>query len=97
VRYRPGAIAKGKTVLGFVRPTARLIEDSSIKGADVVLVIGTDFESIVAANVATTTTTTVAGTPVTTPPVGTEPTGPTPAPISNQSQLGEPAPRLPPC
>lgn len=97
VRYRPGEIAKGKTVLGFVRPTARLIEDPSIKGADVVLVIGTDFESIVAANVATTTTTTVAGTPVTTPPVGTEPTGPTPAPISNQSQLGEPAPRLPPC
>lgn len=93
VRYRPGALAKGRTVLEFVRPSARLVEDSSIKGADVVLVLGTDFDSIVAAAVSSTSST-APGAPGTPAP---EATGSTPPPIGNQSQLGEPAPKTPPC
>jgi LCP family protein required for cell wall assembly len=92
VRYKPGAIDKGKTVLAYVKPNARLVEDSTLKGADVALVIGTDFESIVDIAVAPTSTT--APTTSTTAPGNT---GATPAPITNESQLGEPAPRTPPC
>jgi len=95
VRYKPGAFDKGKTVLRYVKPNARLVEDSSIKGADVVLVLGVDFESIVEPS--------VAPAPTSTPPPGTPAApvpaapGTSPAPINNQSQLGEPAPRIPPC
>jgi polyisoprenyl-teichoic acid--peptidoglycan teichoic acid transferase len=93
VRYEPGAIDKGKSVLAYVPPNARLVEDSTIQGADVELVLGTDFQSIVevtpgpaSTGAPTTTTTTAPATP-----------GLTPAPISNQSSLGDPAPLTPPC
>ena len=94
VRYAPDAEAKGKAVLEYVSPSARLVEDPDLKGADVVLVLGTNFESIVTPIEATTTSapTTAPGTET---PAVTEET--TPAPISNQNQLGEPAPRKPPC
>jgi len=95
VRYKPGAFDKGKTVLQYVKPNARLVEDSSIKGADVVIVLGVDFESIVEPSVVPTPTSTPSpGTPGA--PVFAAP-GTSPAPINNQSQLGEPAPRTPPC
>ncbi len=90
VRYKPGAVDKGKSVLAYVQPNARLVEDSTIKGADVELVLGTNFESIVEATAAPTTAPT---TTTTAPPA----TGLTPAPISNESNLGDPAPLTPPC
>ena len=43
VRYAPGQDDKGRFVLQYVSPQAKLVEDSSIKGADVVVVLGTDF------------------------------------------------------
>ncbi len=91
VRYQPDAIDKGKSVLAYVKPNARLVEDSTIKGADVAIVLGTDFQSIV--DVAAP----VPGAPETTTTTLPAPTGPTPAPISNESFLGDPAPRTPPC
>jgi hypothetical protein len=100
VRYKPGAIDKGKSVLEYLKPNARLVEDSSIKGADVVIVLGADFESIVEPSVAATSTST---TPTSTTPTSAPATlvpdtaGTTSAPINNQSQLGEPAPRAAPC
>jgi len=95
VRYKPGAIDKGKTALQYVKPNARLVEDSSIKGADVVIVLGADFESIVEPLAASSTT----STPPSTAPAAPVPaaTGKSSAPINNESQLGEPAPRIAPC
>jgi polyisoprenyl-teichoic acid--peptidoglycan teichoic acid transferase len=94
VRYKPGAIDKGKSVLAYVSPNARLVEDSTLQGADVAVVLGADFDSIVDVTASTAApTTTVPTTPTLAAPV--DPL--TPAPISNQSSLGEPAPKLPPC
>jgi len=95
VRYKPGAIDKGKTVLQYVKPNARLVEDSSIKGADVVIVLGADFASIVEPSAAPPPT----STPPTTVPAVPVPaaTGTSPAPINNANQLGAPTPRTPPC
>ncbi|MCJ7672968.1 MAG: LCP family protein [Acidimicrobiia bacterium] len=96
VRYKPGAIDKGKSVLRYLKPNARLVEDSSIRGADAVIVLGADFESIVEPSVAATPTSTTPTTaPATLVPVP-DASG-TPAPISNEKQLGTPAPRTAPC
>jgi polyisoprenyl-teichoic acid--peptidoglycan teichoic acid transferase len=91
VRYKPGADAKGRLALQYVDPTARLVRDPSLKGADVAVVLGTDFVRIIVP-AATSPTTAGSGTPTTIPA-----TGAGGAPIQNQSQLGEPAPRAPPC
>ena len=96
VRYRPGAKDKGKAVLAYVSPNARLVEDSSLTGADVALVLGTNFQSIVTpldSTTSTVPTTAAAGDSTSATPAA----GTTPAPISNQSKLGEPAPKTPPC
>lgn len=93
VRFAPGAEAKGKAVLEYVSPNARLVADPDLKGADVALVLGKNFTSIVTPVDPTTITV-----PTTVPGVETPASeATTPAPISNQSQLGEPAPRTPPC
>jgi LCP family protein required for cell wall assembly len=47
VRYRPGAFTQGALVLGYLQPAARLVADPTIKGADVAVVLGRDFRSIV--------------------------------------------------
>ncbi len=76
VRYATGQEAKGKLVLQYVSPQAKLVEDSSIRGADVVVALGTDFVGVqrpAAAGTATTTPTTAApaaGTATTTPSAG---------------------------
>ena len=46
IRYAPGQDAKGRFVLQYVSPQAKLVEDPSIKGADVVVVLGTDFQAV---------------------------------------------------
>jgi LCP family protein required for cell wall assembly len=46
VRYAPGQDAKGRFVLRYVSPQAKLVEDSSIRGADVVVVLGIDFQAV---------------------------------------------------
>jgi LCP family protein required for cell wall assembly len=89
VRYKPGAEAKGRLVLSYIDPDARLVADPDLKGADVAVVLGTEFSKIITP-AATTPTTSVAvpGTPAV---ASTEPQ------INNQDELGEPAPRVPPC
>ncbi|HZP27876.1 MAG TPA: LCP family protein [Acidimicrobiia bacterium] len=46
VRYAPGQEDKGRFVLRYISPQAKLVQDSSIKGADVVVVLGTDFQAV---------------------------------------------------
>lgn len=97
VRYARGALEAGKLVVGYVEPTARLVLDPSLRGADVALVLGTDFVSILRPDGTTTTTSapaTVAPEPTLPAP---EPESLTPAPIASEVDLGEPAPRTPPC
>jgi LCP family protein required for cell wall assembly len=96
VQYRPGQIAKGELLLEYLDPQARFVEDSSLSGADVELIVGTDFRAVIkpssqsAASAPTTTTTAPAASST---PSG----GLTPAPIDNQSRLGAPAPKVAPC
>ncbi|MEX2268004.1 MAG: LCP family protein [Acidimicrobiia bacterium] len=92
VRYAPGEQDAGKLVLSYVEPSARLVLDPSLKGADVVLVLGADFVSILVPESLTTSTTGVADTLV---PVTEE--GLAPAPVADLSELGKPAPKIPPC
>jgi hypothetical protein len=40
VRYAPGAEDKGRAVLRYIEPAARLVEDDDVKGADVVVASG---------------------------------------------------------
>jgi LCP family protein required for cell wall assembly len=108
IRYQPGAVDKAKTVFRSVNPDARLVEDETLKRADVAVVVGANFESVVAPSASTTTTTaapSVAPTTTTTSASGSSPQTSTPAdtrsgtpvPIPNQSQLGTAAPKTPPC
>jgi len=111
IRYQPGALDKAKTVFRYIDPAARLVEDETLKGSDVAVVLGTDFAAVVAPSATTTTTAPVPADDSTPPDDSTtagdstpEPADPTPgsdagtpAPISNERQLGEPAPKKPPC
>jgi hypothetical protein len=102
VRYAKGAIEAGKLVLSYVAPDARLVQDPDLEGADVVLVLGADFESIlVPASLTTSTTSAFSAEPVAlvteAPLTGSDDESLTPAPIANESELGEPAPKTPPC
>jgi LCP family protein required for cell wall assembly len=97
IHYASGAKDKAKTVFRYLTPDARLVEDPDLKGADVAVVLGANFAAIERPSERTSTT--AATTPVTTP---AEPTTPgsasgTPAPISNEDELGDPAPKTPPC
>ncbi len=91
VRYRPGEEAKGRLVLKYVSPTARLVADPDLKGADVAVVLGTEFAAIVAPAAGSTPTTT-ATQPGSTPAATTAQ-----APEGLEDQLGAPAEKLPPC
>ena len=64
--------AKGRLVLQYISPQAKLVEDSSIKGADVVVVLGTDFQAVTRPAVAPS-----GGTTATTAPAAQTPVGPT--------------------
>ena len=97
IRYAPGAQDKAKTMFRYITPDARLVEDGDLKGVDVAVVLGADFTSIERPSEAATSTTAAP-----TPAVPADPTTPasaagTPAPISNESRLGDPAPKTPPC
>jgi LCP family protein required for cell wall assembly len=111
IRYQPDAIDKAKTVFRYVSPDARLVEDETLKRADVAVVVGENFESVVTPS-ATTTTRVAPAAPESTPSTTTtnraggsstptsSPTDSrsgTPTTIPNQSQLGEPVPKRPPC
>jgi LCP family protein required for cell wall assembly len=97
VRYARGQQDAGKLVLSYVAPSARLVLDPSLDGADVALVLGSDFQSILVPASLTTSTTNPL-TPTTTPTlVPAELDGRTPAPTADLSRLGDPAPKTPPC
>jgi LCP family protein required for cell wall assembly len=109
IRYKPGELDKAKTVFRSVNPDARLVEDETLQRADVAVVVGANFVSVVAPSASTTTTApALAPAPTTTPTTNasgssTATTAPadtkagTPVPIPNQSQLGAAAPKTPPC
>ncbi len=94
VRYRPGAFTQGALVLGYLQPAARLVADSTIKGADVEVILGRDFKSIVLpAGQAGVTAGPSAGAPA---------AGDTTAQTSNGTSLdpakfGPPVAKVPPC
>lgn len=97
VRYKPGESPKGSLVLRYF-PSARLVADPNLKGVDVAVVLGADFTGTIVKPADTTTTSAVTtattaaqATTATTQPKSTGPQ------IANQSQLGDPAPRTPPC
>lgn len=101
IRYARGAQDAAKLVLTYVLPRARLVLDPTLEGADVALVLGADFQSILVPASLTTTSTsaltpTTAAATVPEAPPGDD-GGLTPAPIANESQLGAPAPKRPPC
>ena len=99
IRYAPGAQDKAKTVFRYITPDARLVEDGDLKGVDVAVVLGDDFAAIERPSEQTSTSTTAAPAAPVTPADPTTPPSAagTPAPISNEAQLGDPAPKTPPC
>ncbi len=46
VRYAAGALAKGQLVMQYLGGVGQLIEDSTLKGADVTVVIGADWSGV---------------------------------------------------
>jgi LCP family protein required for cell wall assembly len=70
VRYAPGALAKAELVARYLGGVGQLVEDPSIKGVDVVLVIGADWRGVhgkgKTVEAPSTTTTTVTKTSATT-------------------------------
>ncbi len=99
VHYRPGAFTQGTVVLQYLQPAARLVADSSLKGADVSVVLGRDFKAIVLPNgQGGVSTGASAGAPV----AGAPSSGDTTAQTSNGSSLdparfGPPVPKVLPC
>jgi LCP family protein required for cell wall assembly len=99
VRYRPGAFTQGALVLEYLQPAARLVADPTIKGADVEVVLGRDFRSIVLpAGQAGVT----AGASSGSASAGTPSTGDTTAQTSSgtsvdPARFGPPIPKGPPC
>ncbi|HSO96912.1 MAG TPA: LCP family protein [Acidimicrobiia bacterium] len=94
VRYRPGAFTQGALVLSYLQPAARLVADPTVKGADVEVVLGRDFQSIVLPQGQAAAT---AG-----PSAGAPSAGDTTAQTSNGSSLdparfGPPVPKVAPC
>ncbi|MEX2256660.1 MAG: LCP family protein [Acidimicrobiia bacterium] len=95
IRYQPGKIDKAKAVFRYINPDARFVEDSKLKGTDVEVVLGTNFEGVVEPVAGSTTSSSPASSTPTAAPTGSE--AGTPAAISNENQLGEPAVKTPPC
>jgi LCP family protein required for cell wall assembly len=98
IHYKAGAQDKAKAVFRYLTPDARLVEDPDLKGADVAIVLGANFAAIERPSDQTSSTT-ASTTAVTTPASPTTPASDagTPAPISNEDRLGEPARKTPPC
>jgi LCP family protein required for cell wall assembly len=98
VRYAPGAIDKGKLVLRFFDPAARLVP-ADLVGADVEIVLGSQFTDIVIpADRATPPSTQVAATPDAEVPVVPTPDAEVPLAILGltpaAASLPPPAPRV---
>src|SRR5262249_30397275 len=79
----------GKLVLSYIQPDARLVADPDLKGADVTVVLGTDFAAIVKPTAGTTAGGVTFG-------ITGGAGGLTPAPIAGATQLRPPAPNNPP-
>ena len=73
MRYAPGQDAKGKLVLKYLDPQAKLVADPTLSDSDVVVLLGTDFVGVVVRSGGTTgvTTATTPSTAATTPAGGT--------------------------
>jgi hypothetical protein len=94
VRYRPTAITHGELVLNYLSPQARLVADPSLKNADVAVVLGKDFKSIVLPSGGASAS---AGTPVVGPPAPSDTTAATGGTGLDPAKFGTPIPKTAPC
>ena len=99
VRYRPTAITQGELVLNYLSPQARLVADPSLKNADVAVVLGKDFKSIVLpSGGASGSAGSSAGTPVAGPPAPSDTTAATGSGTGlDPAKFGTPIPKTAPC
>jgi LCP family protein required for cell wall assembly len=100
VRYAKGKIAEGRLALSYIDPQARLVPDSTIKDADVVVVLGTDFKAVLRPSDTTTTTPTTGGgggTQTATPPAAGSPSDSSSGQEFDEAIFDKPFPRQPPC
>ena len=102
VRYAPGAITQGELLLQYLAPTTELIEDPTLKGADVEVLLGKDFTSITlpSGGGSVSVGASAGGTPQAVGPSSTDSAGDSYANGSggvNPAQFGPPIPNGPPC
>jgi LCP family protein required for cell wall assembly len=102
VRYKPGAIDQGELLLQYLTPTTQLLEDPTIKGATVEVVLGKDFTSITlpSGGGSVSVGPSVAGTPQAAGPSTTDSAGDTYANGNgavNPAVFGPPIPKGPSC
>lgn len=98
VRYRPTAITQGELVLNYLSPQARLVADPSLKNADVSVVLGQDFKSIVLpTGGASASAGSSPGVPVAGPPAPSDTTAATSGTGLSPTTFGTPIPKTPPC
>jgi len=98
VRYKPGSITQGELLLQYLSPDTQLIEDPSLTGVGVEVVLGKDFSSItIPSGGGSVTSGQNAGTPQATGPNGQDNAGDTYATGSgtgvDPSQYGAAAPK----
>jgi LCP family protein required for cell wall assembly len=97
VRYRPTAITQGELVLNYLSPQARLVVDPSLKNADVAVVLGKDFKSIVLpSGGASASAGASAGVPVAGPPAPSDTTAASTGAL-DPAKFGPPLLKTPPC
>lgn len=99
VRYAKGKVAEGRLALSYIDPQARLVPDSTIKDADVVVVLGKDFKAVLRPNIPTTTTSPFGNggrTTTATPPVGS-PSDSSSGQEFDVAEFGDAYPRQAPC
>ena len=99
IRYKPGELDKAKTVFRSISPDARLVEDETLQRVDVAVVLGKNFQSVVAPSDTSTTTSSTAPTTTSTSTattgsttVSTQPGAPTTTAPPGRNAAGTPAP-----
>jgi LCP family protein required for cell wall assembly len=98
IRYKAGARDKAVALAQHVQPSPQLVEDAQLSGADVALVLGSDFKAVVSPGAAAsgdpTSSTSASGSTGSTEPAAGAPAAS--APVST-STFGQPAPKVAPC
>ena len=93
VRYKPGSVDKANTVAAYLSPSPKLIEDSTLTGVDVSVVLGSDFQGVAAPGTSGSGTTATTGGTTS----GTSGSTSSAAGTPSVSQFGPAAARTAPC